>query len=172
MHCPLVVNLKTEWFIAVGVNLFLGSSTYVRTYIHPAINNASRLSLKTTFREWVRIAVDKAMEQPDNTHLIRKGKHHCMANLLFNWIGFSCFACVELDRDLQLWLNPNQSNRRSAIQFYFHVYKVRESPLEQPSWPSLLHAANWKQTFWKPKSFWRLNDRKMSRLKMIAKWAD
>ena len=123
MHCPLVVNLKTEWFIAVGVNLFLGSSTYVRTYIHPAINNASRLSLKTTFREWVRIAVDKAMEQPDNTHLIRKGKHHCMANLLFNWIGFSCFACVELDRDLQLWLNPNQSNRRSAIQFYFQLTK-------------------------------------------------
>ena len=123
MHCPLVVNLKTEWFIAVGVNLFLGSSTYVRTYIHPAINNASRLSLKTTFREWVRIAVDKAMEQPDNTHLLRKGKHHCMADLLFNWLGFSCFACVELDRYLQLWLNPNQSNRRSAIQFYFQLTK-------------------------------------------------
>ena len=141
MHCPLVVNLKTEWFIAVGVNLFLGSSTYVRTYIHPAINNASRLSLKTTFREWVRIAVDKAMEQPYNTHLLRKGKHHCMADLLFNWLGFSCFACVELDRYLQLWLNPNQSNRRSAIQLYF-PYKVSESPLEQPSWPSLLQTEN------------------------------
>ena len=37
--------------------------------------------------------------------------NHCTADLLFDWLGFSCFACVELERDLQVWSNPNQSNR-------------------------------------------------------------
>ena len=34
------------------------------------------------------------------------------ADLPFDWLGFSCFAYVELDTDLQVWSNPNQSNRR------------------------------------------------------------
>ena len=25
----------------------------------------------------------------ENTHLLLKGKHHCMADLLFDWFGFS-----------------------------------------------------------------------------------
>ena len=29
-----------------------------------------------------------------------------MADLLFEWLGFSCFANVEFDKDLQVWLNP------------------------------------------------------------------
>ena len=37
-----------------------------------------------------------------------------VAALLFDWFGFSCFAYVELDTDLQVWSNLNQSNRRSA----------------------------------------------------------
>ena len=35
---------------------------------------------------------------------------------LFDWLGFSCFAYVAIDRDLQVWSNPYQSNRRSAVQ--------------------------------------------------------
>ena len=42
-----------------------------------------------------------------------------MADLLFDWLGFSYFGCVELDRHLQVWSNPHQSNGRSAIQRYF-----------------------------------------------------
>ena len=38
---------------------------------------------------------------------------------LFDWLGFSWFAYVELDRDLQVWSNPNQSNMRSAVQWCF-----------------------------------------------------
>ena len=53
---------------------------------------------------------------PENTHLCCKGKYHCASGLLFDQLGFSCFVCVELDRDLQVWLDPNQSNRRSAVQ--------------------------------------------------------
>ena len=54
--------------------------------------------------------------QSDNTHLPRKGKYHCIADLLFDWLGFSCFAYVEFDTDIQIWLNPNESNRRSPVQ--------------------------------------------------------
>ena len=45
-----------------------------------------------------------------------KGKFHCTADLLFYCFGFSGFENVELETDLRLWSNPNQSNRRSAIQ--------------------------------------------------------
>ena len=31
----------------------------------------------------------------------------------FDWIGLSCFAYIEFDRDLQVWSNPN---RRSAVR--------------------------------------------------------
>ena len=48
--------------------------------------------------------------------LLHKGKYHSMTDLLFDWLGFSCFAYVELDRALQVWSNPNQSNRGSAVQ--------------------------------------------------------
>ena len=59
------------------------------------------------------------MFQAVNTHFLHKEKFHCTADLLLYWLGFSCFAYVELDRDLQVWLNPDQPNRRSAIQWYF-----------------------------------------------------
>ena len=41
----------------------------------------------------------KFQPQLENTHLLWKGKYHCMADLLFDWLGFSCFVYVELDRD-------------------------------------------------------------------------
>ena len=44
-----------------------------------------------------------------------------MADLLFDWLGFSCFACVELDRDLPVWLNPHQSNGRSVVRREFSL---------------------------------------------------
>ena len=33
---------------------------------------------------------------PENTHLLRKGKYHCTADLLFDWFGFSCFVELKL----------------------------------------------------------------------------
>ena len=35
--------------------------------------------------------------------------------------GLSYFAHVELETDLVVWSNPNQSNRRSAVQKYFSL---------------------------------------------------
>ena len=34
--------------------------------------------------------------QPENTHLLCKGKYHCTADLLFDWFGFSCFVEFKL----------------------------------------------------------------------------
>ena len=61
----------------------------------------------------------------ENTHLLCNGKYHCSADLLFDQLGFNCLACVELDKYLQVLLYPNQSNRRSAIQWYF-PYEVNK----------------------------------------------
>ena len=33
--------------------------------------------------------------QLENTYLLRKGKYHGMADLLFDWLEFNCFAYVE-----------------------------------------------------------------------------
>ena len=52
--------------------------------------------------------------KPDNTHFFHKRKFHYTANLLFIFIGFSCFTYVELATDLLVWSNLNQSNRRSS----------------------------------------------------------
>ena len=46
-------------------------------------------------------------------------KYQCLTDLLFDFFGFSCFAYVELTTDLLVWWNPNQSNRRAAIRWYF-----------------------------------------------------
>ena len=61
----------------------------------------------------------KKKKKKKNTHLLCKGKYHCMADLLFDLLVLSWFAYVALDRDLQVWSNPNQSNWRSTVQWYF-----------------------------------------------------
>ena len=37
-------------------------------------------------------------------------------------LGFSCFAYVGLVTDLLVWSNPNKSNRRSTIKWYFPLW--------------------------------------------------
>ena len=58
----------------------------------------------------------------ENTHLQCTGKYHCTSDLLFYRCGFSSFAYVELAICLLLWSNPNQSNRRSAVQKCFLLW--------------------------------------------------
>ena len=33
-------------------------------------------------------SVPITLPYPENTHLLCKGKHHCTADLLFDWFGF------------------------------------------------------------------------------------
>ena len=54
----------------------------------------------------------------EKTHLLCKGKYHRTADLLFDSFGFSCFVVLKLS-DLLVRTNPNQWNRRSAVQWYF-----------------------------------------------------
>ena len=53
-----------------------------------------------------------------NSLLLCKGKKYdCTADLLFTLFRFSRFAYIELTKDLLVWSNPNQSTRRSAVQY-------------------------------------------------------
>ena len=56
---------------------------------------------------------------PENTHLLCKGKYHCTADLLFDQLGFLQTSKSVYSFNSTKQLNPNQSNRRSAVQWYF-----------------------------------------------------
>ena len=44
---------------------------------------------------------------------LQRGKFYCMVGLMF---GVSCFSYVDLETVLLVWSNPNQPNRRTAVQ--------------------------------------------------------
>ena len=56
--------------------------------------------------------------------------YQCMTDLLFYLFEFSCFVYIEFETDLLVWSNPNQSNRRPAVQWYFS-YKESKNFLLQ-----------------------------------------
>ena len=59
------------------------------------------------------IAVVQLSDQSQNPHLLCKGKYHyTAADLLFYLLTCRCFACVDLTKDLHVWLNPDLSNWR------------------------------------------------------------
>ena len=48
----------------------------------------------------------------------------CTADLLFDWFGFSYFAkFAYVELDLQVWSNPNKSNRSVLCTVYPHVVR-------------------------------------------------
>ena len=57
-------------------------------------------SMSSSIYSWMCMVVPKLVEisvlnvNAGNTHLLRKGKYHCTADLLFDWLGFSRFVCV------------------------------------------------------------------------------
>ena len=44
------------------------------------------------------------------------GKYYCTTDLLFYLFRCGCFSNVELETYFLVWSNPNQSNKRSAVQ--------------------------------------------------------
>ena len=52
----------------------------------------------------------------ENIHLLRKGKYHSIADLLFVLFGLSYFVYAELTTHFLVWLNQNKSTVRSAVQ--------------------------------------------------------
>jgi hypothetical protein len=50
---------------------------------------------------------------------ILKGKDHCTIDLLFDWFGISCVTTDNFSFLFAKQTNPNQSNRRSMVQWYF-----------------------------------------------------
>ena len=59
---------------------------------------------------------------PEN--IDHRRKYHCAADHLFILFRFRYFAYVELASALLVWSNPNQSNRKSAVQWYFPLKSV------------------------------------------------
>ena len=60
--------------------------------------------------------------ESEKSHLLFKGKYHCTNDLPFDWFGFDQ-TCKSLSNST--WakqLNPNQSNRRSFVQWYSPVW--------------------------------------------------
>ena len=47
-----------------------------------------------------------------------------MSDVLYILFGFSYFAYVEWSTVLLVWSNPNQANRKSAVQWYFPQWWV------------------------------------------------
>ncbi len=48
----------------------------------------------------------------------QRGKYPCTVDLLFDWFGLVCFAKKQ-KLSIVIQLIPNQSNRRSMVQWYF-----------------------------------------------------
>ena len=58
----------------------------------------------------------------ENTNLLCKGKYHWTAGLLFDQLGFGQTSKSVYSFNSTKQLNPNQSNRRSAVQWYFPLW--------------------------------------------------
>ncbi len=48
-----------------------------------------------------------------------RGKYHCTIDLLFDWFGISCMTTDIFCFIFAKQTDPNQSNRRSTVQWYF-----------------------------------------------------
>ena len=47
--------------------------------------------------------------RPENTHLLHKGKYLCTADILFDWLGFSCFGIPNLIEICKFgWIQTSQ----------------------------------------------------------------
>ena len=60
----------------------------------------------------------------DYPHLLCKGKYQSIADLLFYLFVSLCIAYVVVTTDLLVWKIPNQSRRRSAVQWHFHLRSI------------------------------------------------
>jgi hypothetical protein len=53
------------------------------------------------------------------TREYQRGKYHCTIDLLFDWFGLICFVNKKQKLLVVIQLIPNQSDRRSIVQWYF-----------------------------------------------------
>ena len=89
-------------------------------------------------------------DNTENTHLLWKGKYHCLADLLFDRLGFGQTSKSVYSFNSTKQLNPNQSNRRSAVQWYFPLWSECSLdtylPIENSS--SIVSDSCFGEAFW------------------------
>ena len=100
------------------------------------------LSSSAAYRVGLPSCSSISLIEPENTPLLRKRNSWPLILLvwiqpnqtepLFDWFGFSIFATLKFFSNLLGWLNPNQSNRSSAVPWHLRTYKVSEYYLTKP----------------------------------------
>ena len=148
-------NLKTFYDRLLGASLdvlwihrmvFVCSNCWYLVSEATSVPNASRCHFherNMTF-SYSNILTLGIIEIPRsaNTHILCKGKHHCMADILFYYFGFNQRSQFVYNFNVTKLLNINQSNRRLATHWSF--------PL-QSKWV-LVFSNNWvevsKDQYW------------------------
>ena len=118
--------------LKIGLKISLSSVYTVTSYAVPMLARTFSCEVYLEISEMQQLA---ALIAPMLTLLrLLKFCHFCRRTLsyfvtlllftaeLFYSFGFSCFAYVEQTTNLYVWSNPNQSNRRSAVQGYFLLW--------------------------------------------------
>jgi hypothetical protein len=84
-----------------------------------AINQSIFLRRLSRHKHWYLLAQPKYY----------RGKNHCTIDLLFGWFVLVCFANKKLKFSVVTQLIPNQSNRRSPVQWYLPPLVFPESAI-------------------------------------------
>ncbi len=107
------------WFSLANLSLFSGWTI---------ISSSKDKGFEFNHRHWhwsekmISFPVIRAPGPPVGS-LIGQGRlkeeYHCTIDLLIDWFGISCMTSDNLCFLFALQTNPNQSNRRSMVQWYF-----------------------------------------------------
>ena len=100
-----------QFFVVLGQQLEGFEQRSFKFEADPTLTSRSTLSLDWSFKA-------------ENTYLVGKSIAVPTVDLLFDWFGFRSLIKLIISKDLLVWLNPNQLNRRSAVQRKFYLYKA------------------------------------------------
>ena len=91
-------------------------------YTHVEWPNCIKIIIKAPFdfivTLWILCYFKSRQLKSEKANQIKE-KYDCTSDLVFIFLGLSCFAYVEFATALHIWSNPNQSNRRSTALLYF-----------------------------------------------------
>ena len=74
--------------------------------------------LKVLLRIWSHLKQEPSTGFCSTREYLRR-KYHCTVDLLFDWFGISCMTTDNFLLLFAKQTNPDQSNRRSTVQWYF-----------------------------------------------------
>ena len=115
----LLLTLKN--LVTLSVFLIASTTTYLNIRLKPSWNTLKIANV--TGRQTALFVTYFIMINLPREHELKE-EYSFKDDILFILYGFSCFASVKLTTVSIYWSNLKQSNRRSAIQRYFHLWWV------------------------------------------------